>query len=202
MIRSLVFDFGQVLVHFDPAYMVSRYVTDPEDAALLEEVLFDRLYWDRLDAGTITDEELLTLARERLPERLHAIGEKIYYNWIYNLPPVEGMHDLIRYVKATYGVPVYLLSNISTYFAAHAHEIPVLSELDGCVFSAVCGKVKPRAEIFSHLCERFGLIPEETVFVDDNAANIAGANAFGIHGYLFDGDASRLRTYLDSVLTQ
>ncbi len=200
MIRSVVFDFGQVLVHFDPAYMVSLSVSDADDRAVLESVLFDRLYWDRLDAGTISDEELLSLACERLPERLHAAARQIYYNWIYNLPPVEGMRELIGDIKNVYGVPVYLLSNISAYFAAHASEIPVLSELDGCVFSAVCGKVKPHADIFAYLCERFDLVPEETVFIDDNEKNIAGANAFGIHGYLFDGDVARLRQYLDSVL--
>ena len=57
MIKNVVFDFGQVLVHFQPAYMVGKYVTDEADAKLLKEVLFDRLYWDKLDAGTITDEE-------------------------------------------------------------------------------------------------------------------------------------------------
>ena len=56
-VKNVVFDFGQVLVHFDPSYMVGRYVSDEEDAALIAEVLFDRLYWDRLDAGTISDAE-------------------------------------------------------------------------------------------------------------------------------------------------
>ena len=54
-IKTVVFDFGQVMVHFEPSYMVGKYVTDKEDAALLEKVVFDRLYWDKLDAGTIID---------------------------------------------------------------------------------------------------------------------------------------------------
>ena len=57
MIKNIVFDFGQVLVHFEPKYMVGVYVDDKDDAKLLEEVVFDRLYWDRLDAGTISNEE-------------------------------------------------------------------------------------------------------------------------------------------------
>ena len=43
---------------------------------------------------------------------------------------------------------------------------------------------------------------DETVFVDDNRGNIDGANRFGIHGYLFDGDAQGLKDYLDSVLSK
>ena len=60
MIKNLVFDFGNVLVRYEPEYMVSQYVSDPEDKRLLAEVLFDRLYWDALDEGTITDEEVVT----------------------------------------------------------------------------------------------------------------------------------------------
>ena len=80
MIKNVVFDFGQVLVHFIPADMVEKYVTDPADSALLQEVVFDRLYWDKLDAGTITDEEVLTAVQARLPERLWSVACEIYVN--------------------------------------------------------------------------------------------------------------------------
>ena len=195
MLKNVVFDFGQVLVRFDPSYMVGQFVKEEEDAELLANVLFDRLYWDRLDAGTILDSEVVEDACRRLPERLHAVASEIYYAWIYNLPPIDGMEALVKELKAR-GVRLCLLSNISTYFAKHADEIPVLTHFDRCVFSAVCGHVKPSREIFAHLCEVCELLPEETVFVDDNAANIAGAEAFGIKGYLFDGDAERLRKHL------
>ncbi len=201
MIKYLVFDFGQVMVRFDPAYMVAQYVTDPTDATLLEEVLFDRLYWDRADAGTITDEEILACCRERLPERLHAIAKTIYYNWIYHLPEIEGMRELVAECKEKYGVRVFLLSNISAYFTEHAHEIPCLAEFEACVFSAICGHVKPHADMFAHLCHICEISPEQTLFIDDNEKNIRGAEAFGIHGYLFDGDASKLRAYLKELLS-
>jgi 2-haloacid dehalogenase len=127
------------------------------------------------------------------------VASEIYYAWIYNLPPIDGMEALVKELKAR-GVRLCLLSNISTYFAKHADEIPVLKHFDRCVFSAVCGHVKPHREIFAHLCDSCSLDPAETVFVDDNAANIAGAEAFGIQGYLFDGDAERLRAFLLSQL--
>ena len=143
MIKNIVFDFGQVLVHFDTEYMTKQYIKDEKDAVLAEKVIFDRLYWDRLDAGTISDEELIKCVKERLPEHLHKSAEDIYMNWIYNIPEIEGMKDLIKSLKKDYGVSIYLLSNISTYFASHSDEIPILKEMDGCVFSAVCGFTKP-----------------------------------------------------------
>ncbi len=199
MIRNVIFDFGQVMVRFDPAYMTAKYVEDPADRKLIEEVVFDRLYWDKLDAGTIADEEVIEASRARLPKHLHDAAKTVYDNWIYHLPDISGMRELVKELKTRYGIHVYLLSNISAYFAAHANEIPCLSEFEDCVFSAVCGKVKPNADIFAHLCERNGLNPTECIFVDDNAANIAGAEAFGIKGYLFDGDAERLKGYLKNL---
>ncbi|MBO5092626.1 MAG: HAD family phosphatase, partial [Clostridia bacterium] len=59
-IKNVVFDFGQVLVYFQPSYMVGAYVSDEADKALIEEVVFDRLYWDRLDSGDISDEEVVS----------------------------------------------------------------------------------------------------------------------------------------------
>lgn len=197
--KYVIFDFGRVLVHFEPSYMVSKYVTDPADAAQVAKVAFDRLYWDRLDAGTITDAEVVDAIKARLPERLGGAVEQIYYNWIYNIPEIEGMRALISHVKQDLGVPVYVLSNISTYFAAHAHEISILEPVDGCVFSAVCGMTKPNADIFEHICQKFGLEPTETVFIDDNAANVHTARQLGMQGYVFDGDADKLRTWLDQI---
>ena len=200
MIKNVVFDFGQVMVHFEPSYMVGKYVSDERDAALLEEVIFDRLYWDRLDEGTISDEAVVDACLARLPERLHPYVPDIYYNWIYNIPEIEGMGELVDYIKDTYGVRTFLLSNISVYFADHAGEIPVLSKFERCIFSAVCGSVKPNPEIFEYLCASCGISAWETAFVDDNPKNIRGAQDFGITGILFDGDVNGLRKYLDSLL--
>lgn len=199
-IKNVVFDFGQVLVYFQPSYMVGAYVSDEADKALIEEVVFDRLYWDRLDSGDISDDEVVSAIKTRLPERLWDVSEKIYYNWIYNIPEIEGMSELIDRIKNRYNVKVYLLSNISNYFASHSEEIPILKKLDGCVFSAPIGIVKPNREIFEHLCKAYKLSPEETLFIDDRADNIEGALRCGLKGYVFDGDVNRLRDYLDSIL--
>jgi putative hydrolase of the HAD superfamily len=197
MIKNVVFDFGQVMVHFEPTYMVEKYVRDKADAELLERVVFDRLYWDRLDRGDISDGEVLSACRQRLPERLHAVAEQIYYSWIYNIPEIKGMRELALRLRDERGMRLFLLSNISTYFAEHAHEIDVLSIFERCIFSAVVGHVKPDRDMFEYLCDTCGILPEETVFVDDNAANIRGAEAFCIRGYLFDGDVDRLTEFFE-----
>ena len=142
MIENIVFDFGQVLVHFEPIYITKQVVSDEADAKTITDVLFDRKYWDALDAGAITDEEVLADCKTRLPERLWEKTEKVYYDWPYNIPEMEGMADLIKKIKTKYGKRVFLLSNISQYFVQHAHEIPILRLLDKRIFSSVCKKVR------------------------------------------------------------
>ncbi len=199
MCKNCIFDFGQVLVRFDPDYMTSFYIEDEADRALAREVIFDRLYWDRLDEGSITDDEVKEGIISRLPERLQAPAVAAYDGWIEHLPEIEGMVSLLDDLKSR-GVKLYLLSNISIGFAENYKNVPpvadILSRFDGLVFSGPIGIVKPTREIFCHLLDRFGLKGEDCIFIDDNEKNIAGCAAAGIEGYLFDGDAKALKNYL------
>ena len=55
--------------------------------------------------------------------------------------------------------------------------------------------LKPSPEIYRILLDRYSLQASDCVFIDDNAANVAGAEAVGIRGILFTG-ASDLRRQL------
>ena len=200
MIKNLVFDFGQVMISFDPIYMTNRYIDDDADARTVAGVVFDRLYWNPLDSGDISDEEVVRLSKERLPERFHRAVEDIYYNWIYNIPEISGMRELILWVKEKYGIPVYLLSNISEYFSKNADKVPIISLFDGCIFSADYKITKPDRRIFELMCEKFNINPAETLFIDDSELNTSGARAAGLSTYRFDGNAEKLRKYIDENL--
>ncbi len=200
MIKNIIFDFGQVLVKFDPEYMTEKYVTDFSDSKLLQKTVFDRIYWDKLDLGTISDEELIKEVCSRLPERLHPVAEKIYKNWLYNLPETDGIRELITGIKKKFGVKLFLLSNISKSFSQHRNEIPILSFFDKCIMSADYGVVKPNKEIFDILCSECKIKKEESIFIDDNPKNIAGAKNYGINTYLFDGNTQALKDYLFEIL--
>ena len=96
MFKNYIFDFGQVIIKFDTEYMTSVYVKNREDVKIVEEVVFDRLYWDKLDAGTITDEQVKEAFTSRLPEHLVVKACEVYDNWYRNLPIVEGIYDLLK----------------------------------------------------------------------------------------------------------
>ena len=194
MFKNVIFDFGQVMIRFDGDIMTAPYA-EGEDLAAVRDVVFDRKYFDALDLGTLSDGEAKADFRLRLPERLWETADTVYDNWIRNLPPIEGMAELVKDLKKA-GIHVYLLSNISRYFSSHKEANPVLFSFEDWVFSAEVGLVKPDPAIFRLAVEKFGVIPEETVFVDDNAKNLEGAASVGLATYLFDGNAARLRAAL------
>ncbi len=199
MFKNYIFDFGNVIVRFDTYYMTSLFMDSPEDIRLVESVLFDRLYWDRLDLGTISDAELKEAVCSRLPERLHQKAIQVYDNWHKNLPFTPQITDLIDEIKRR-GGKLFLLSNISVGFSKNYGQSPQLAELfskfDGLVFSAPLGIVKPQPEIFNYLLNKYSLSAEDTVFIDDSQKNILGAKNARINTFLFDGDVSNLRNFL------
>ncbi len=195
MIKNCIFDFGNVLAVFDPQRLTAPYFEDEKLRSEIVGVVFDRLYWDRLDDGTITDEEVKDGIRSRVESKHAERACEVYDGWIKNLEPVDGMIETVKTLKAK-GIKLYLLSNISKGFAKSYSEVKWIKELfelfDGLVFSGEINLVKPDEKIFSYLLDTYGLKAEESVFVDDIEKNIAGAEKAGIKGVLFDGNPGKI----------
>lgn len=200
MIRNLVFDFGDTLIRFPQEQVVAHYLSDPEDIETVRQVVFGPELWVPLDNGAYEEEELARLARERLPERLRDAGEQVALNWYRHLIPIDGMWELVHRMKTEYGMKIYLLSAISGGFERYWKEFPVLREMDGRVYSGSCKLMKPDLAIFRYLCDRFSLDPAECCFIDDIEKNIRSAESLGFTGYLFDGDAGKLESFLTELL--
>lgn len=199
MYKNFIFDFGQVIVKFDPEFMTKVYIENPNEVKAVEDIIFDRLYWDKLDEGTITDGEVKEGICSRVPEHLKEKACLVYDNWYENIPFIEGMPELLKEIKQN-GGKLFLLSNISKGFAENYKRVPQLKALfdlfDGLVFSGPIGIIKPSKEIFNYLLEKYSLKADETVFIDDNKNNTEGSIKAGINSILFDGDVASLKLEL------
>lgn len=200
MINNYIFDFGNVLSEFYPDKLTAPFVEDKESAGIISSVVFDRIYWDKLDAGTITDDEVKADIVKRLPKNLGSIACKVYDNWINTMTPVPGMYELICDIKKN-GKKLYLISNISVGFANGYCKVKWIKELldlfDGLVLSGTIGMTKPNKEIFEYLLVKYNLKAEECLFIDDSEKNVKCAETVGISAYLFDGEAEKLRKFID-----
>lgn len=202
MKKVLFMDYGQVMVRYNPYELTAHFVSDEDDRLLVSEILFDRLYWDRLDAGTLEDEEFISEVKKRLPMRLWNAAESIYESWAVSLPEISGMRELVLNIKKDFGVSACLISNISKNFARREGEIDLLKIFENKVYSAVSGFVKPSYEIFDYACRVCGVLPSEAVFVDDSEKNIKGGENFGIDSVLFDGDSAKLYKELRKIFSK
>ena len=200
MKQNIIFDFGNVLGCFSTDCLTAPYVDTEEERIQIRDVVFDRLYWDQLDRGMITDEEVIDGVCSRIPETLHRKAATVYQNWINSMTPVPLMTSLVHELKAK-GHKLYLLSNISIGFAEMYHTVPwirsLFEQFDGLVFSGTVHMAKPDIEIFEYLLNQFQLKAEDCVFIDDNYDNVSGAKQVGIEGYFFDQDVKKLRDFLE-----
>ena len=199
-VKNYIFDFGNVIAQFYPEKLTAPYVSDEKTKNYIADIVFDRLYWDKLDWGTITDDEVKESIRNRVPDELKDIACTVYDNWVNNLIPVQGMEKLIQDIHKS-GKKMYLLSNISKGFEEGYSNVEWINNLFGCfdglVLSGPIGIAKPCVDVFEYLLKKYGLNREECLFIDDNEMNIEGAKKANIKGYLFEGDAEKLREYIE-----
>ncbi len=198
MIKNIVFDMGNVIIRFDPELFMSRLGLAEEDRKLLKRELFVSLEWSRMDRGSLTDEEAAEIVCLRVPERLHDAVRRLVGMWDRPILPVEGMYELVEELRGM-GYGIYLLSNAS--FRQHDYwpRVPASKFFDGTLISADVKLVKPQPEIYRLLCDKFSLVPEECVFIDDSTSNAEGAYFCGINALVFHGDAHEMRLKLNEL---
>ena len=94
------------------------------------------------------------------------------------------------------GYDLYLLSNASTRQHTYWHDIPGSEYFSGTFISADYRLLKPEDAIYQAFFRKFGLKPEDCLFIDDSPANIEASENAGMAGIVFHGDAAHLRCQL------
>ena len=192
MIRNLIFDMGNVLIDFVPEHFMDKEgVTDKGDREILLRELFHSKEWLLADSGKIKAADICEICSERIPERLHEVSERLVLGWFDPLVPVPGMEEFVRKNKAE-GRGIYMLSNAPDTAHQYVRNVPAIECFDGIVISSDIDMEKPHPEIFEYICEKYGMKAEECLFIDDIQANIDGAEAAGMKGFLFTGDVDAL----------
>jgi 2-haloacid dehalogenase len=178
-IKAIIFDFGNVLLEWDPRGVYRRFFPDDPEGMerFLEEVKF--MEWNLLqDQGRPFAEGVAILSNE-FPHHSHLI-QAYHENWVDSLgDSLTGTVEIMKELKQA-GYPLYGLSNWSAEtfpFARQRHDFFDL--LDDMVISGEVGHVKPHPEIFQILLDRIGRPANECLFIDDATANIEQAEKMG-----------------------
>lgn len=186
-IDTVVFDFGQVLVGWDPRQVWADDLTPEQADDLLERVGF-AVVNRRLDAGARWADIRAEVAAE-LGEDVRHLDTYLrdYHRSLTG--PVPGMSDLVEEVRAA-GVRTVGLTNWSAETFHHAATgAPIIGTFTEVLVSGREGLAKPDPAIFVRAEEMFDLTPGQTAFLDDSEANVAAARAAGWHAHVFVGAA-------------
>jgi len=201
---NIVFDFGNVLVRWEPERMFADLFEGDEARYWSFWRHVCPLEWrNRIDAG----EDIATCIAEQqrlFPDYAEAIA-RYDTRWEEALTgEVEGMRELVQHLLDRGEHPVYGLTNWSMEtFPKARRRFPVLQLIDRYVVSGDVRLVKPDPRIFRLLLERYGLRAEETLFIDDNGDNVAAAQRLGIRGIVFSTAENlkrELRTQYNIIL--
>lgn len=185
MIKNIVFDFGNVILEWNEDKVVSNYSNNKEEKELFKKVIFNSENWIKLDDGTLDYKQATELFKENLPTNLSDKVEEIMSTWYKIMPINPEISNLIKKLKED-NYKIYALSNTNVLVYEYIKNSEIGKYFDGFLISAIEKMMKPNAEIYYRLFEKFELVPEECFFIDDSEKNILASRKCGMEGHIFD----------------
>ena len=185
MIDTFIFDIGNVLVRFNWKDTFDK-IFDKETAEhIANSTVLNDESWKELDIGIKTYDELIEMFvknaggyEKEIKFALDSIYENLHI-YDYAAPWLKSLKEK--------GYKVYILSNFGDYtFNKSKKYFDFLEYTDGSLISYEVKMLKPSFEIYDAICNKFGIIKENAVFLDDSAINIEGAREFGLNGIVFE----------------
>lgn len=177
-LKAVVFDVGNILIRWEPDHVLRPYFSNDKDyAAFLEST---RLMWMNLefDAGRPFADGIGELVR-RFPEHeapLRAFDTRWSECVLHAID--DNVATLLALKQA--GHTVHAITNFAREkFDIARVRFPFLNNFDHALVSADIALIKPDYRIYHRFVHDVGLKPEELIFVDDSAINIAAAKSVG-----------------------
>ena len=185
-IKTVIFDIGNVLVDFCwERFYRSFGFSEGIFKRLAKATVYDEM-WNQFDKGVLTEDEMLHGFIQNDPGIEQEI--RTAFSDISGIIDVfDYTHDCIHELQKK-GYQVLILSNFSEKcYRECGSKMDFVKETNGAVLSYIEKKIKPNDDIYELLIDRYHLVPEECVFLDDKQENVAAAEKFGIHGIVFQG---------------
>ena len=182
--KNILFDMGNVLVSYNPEWVIRHYAEDEELIREVKNIVFYSQEWFLLDAGLIEEEKAERNWMERLSsDKARELAHLSFQNWhLYNMKVIPGTAEIIRALKEN-GKEIYLLSNASLrLLSIYKEVIPAVECFSGIFYSATHKCVKPQDIIYKRFLKEYSLNPSDCFFIDDLEDNIMAAKEAGING--------------------
>jgi 2-haloacid dehalogenase len=184
VIRAVLFDLGGVLVDWNPRHLYRKMFLEEAAIEHFLETVCTQAWNEEQDAGRLFCEGVELLIA-RYPQQAAAI--KAYdLRWSEMLKgAIEGSVAILAELRAR-RIPLFALTNWSAEkFPLARSRFAFLEWFDGILVSGEERLRKPDPRIYGLAVERFGLEPEQTLYIDDAEKNIAAAAVLGFETHRF-----------------
>lgn len=201
MIRNIIFDIGNVLAGYDWQTYLHEFHFDSHTENAVADALFRGPLWKEYDRGALPVEDLKQLFIDRASQYENEVLS-VFENAHRCISRKSYARPWLLFLKER-GFNVYYLSNYSHSMVEKTREaLDFLPLMDGGLFSYEVKQVKPEPEIYRSFFARYpGVLPKESVFIDDTAINIKAAQMLGMHGIVFHTQ-EQAEQELDRLITQ
>ncbi|MDR2423203.1 MAG: HAD family phosphatase [Prevotellaceae bacterium] len=195
MIKNILFDFGGVIVDIDRDAAVRQFkLAGFENIEEYLDPYRQKGFFHKFEDGTVSREEFYAEISKTAGKSIDS--KSIDKGWLDFILPVEQKRlDLIAQLKTRYRM--LLLSNTNPIVMEWANSEafslagkPLSHYFDSMFMSYKMHCMKPDPEIFRQTIEQSGIVPEETLFIDDSKANIDAGAAFGLKIFHFTRNSS------------
>ena len=187
--KALLWDFGNVIVRWNPRTLYSKIFPDPAECDRFLGHVCTMAWHAVTDCGVTFAENCARLIAAHPQHEAEILAWHERWDEMFS-GPIAETEAAIDALHAR-GVPQYGLSNIShETLGSTVAMSPAFARLSGVVASGLEGVMKPDPAIFRLCCERFGLGPGDFLFVDDSARNIEAAAALGFDTHHFTDPAA------------
>ena len=179
--KNIVFDLAGVVVARNqercPQYIIDYFYFINSGEALPE-------FWDDYDRGTRDIDSVAQCLAEFRGSDFETAKSRMLEAVTYQ-EQVDPTAELIAELKAA-GYRLFVLSNMSKDYIEFLREMPVFQHFEGEIVSCEVGLIKPERGIYNLLLDRYNLVPEQTLFIDDRKPNVDAAAEVGINPFHFD----------------
>lgn len=177
-IRAIIFDFGGVLLEWDPHRLFRPYFTDAQEMErFLAEINFQDWNLEQ-DKGRPFSKAVAELSA-KFPQYSHLI-RAYHEKWDESIVgQIQGtvniLHDLDKR-----GFPLYGLSNWShETFSLIRTKYPFFDLFKDIIISGAVKIIKPDPRIFLIALDRIGYPANECLLIDDSTTNVVTAQRMG-----------------------
>jgi 2-haloacid dehalogenase len=187
-IKAVLWDYGNVLVHWDPRLLYRQMFTEAREVDWFLENVCTMAWHLRHDQGVPMAENAAPL-KERFPEYAAEIDAwRLRFGDMLG-GEIPGIGALVDAFSAQ-GLRQGILTNMPGEVAELCFDgFTRLGAFNAVTVSGFERVAKPDPEAFLRALIAMGAEPEETVFIDDSRANVAAAETLGMRGVVFTGAA-------------